>query len=33
MQTAVRRYDHAADYEKVCRFLVSTCGPTVGHVN
>ena len=33
MSTTVRRYDHAADYEKVGRFLVRTYDPSGVHVN
>ena len=33
MPTAIRCYDHAADYEKVGRFLVRTYRTTGGHIN
>ncbi|MHC4973089.1 MAG: GNAT family N-acetyltransferase [Planctomycetota bacterium] len=33
MRVTARTYDHAADYERVNRFLVRTYGITSGHVN
>jgi len=33
MQATVRHYNHAADYEKVSRFLVRTYRTTGGHIN
>ena len=33
MQTTVRQYNQAADYERVGRFLVRTYSSTGGHVN
>jgi predicted N-acetyltransferase YhbS len=33
MQTAIRHYDHASDYERVGRFLVNTYRTSGGHIN